>query len=48
MRAVLEKKNSVSADIMVILLLECFLMCRAAVTPEMPLPIMTTCCIILV
>ena len=41
--AVLEKKCSVSADIIVILWSESFRMCRAAVTPEIPFPIMAMC-----
>ena len=41
--AVLEKKYSDSADTMVILLSDNFLMCLAAVTPAIPFPIITTC-----
>ncbi len=43
MSAVLEKKYFDSAEMMVIFLSEFFLICLAAVTPEIPLPIITIC-----
>jgi hypothetical protein len=42
-KAVLAKKYVDSAETIVIFLFEFFLICRAAVTPEMPLPIITIC-----
>jgi len=44
-KAVLEKKYFVSAEIIVILASDLFRMCRAKVTPEIPFPIMTMCSI---
>jgi hypothetical protein len=43
MRAVREKKCGVSAEITVILKSLSFLMCLAAVIPETPFPMITTC-----
>lgn len=43
MSAVLEKKCFVSSETTVILKSLCFLMCRAAVIPEIPLPMIRTC-----
>jgi hypothetical protein len=46
MSAVLEKKYLVSVETIVIFLSEFFLICLAAVIPEIPLPIITICSIV--
>ena len=45
MSAVLEKKYFDSEETIVILLSEFFLICLAAVTPDIPFPMMTMCSI---